>query len=40
VISGGRIRGLSLPTWLKVLGWAAAVLMALTVALVAWASVR
>jgi Mn2+/Fe2+ NRAMP family transporter len=40
VISGGRIGRLSLPTWLKVLGWAAAVLMALTVALLAWASLR
>ena len=39
VISGGKVGGLELPAWLKLLGWAAAVLMALTVGLLAWSSI-
>jgi NRAMP (natural resistance-associated macrophage protein)-like metal ion transporter len=38
VISGHNIGGLALPWWLKLLGWAAAALMAVTVALLAWSS--
>jgi NRAMP (natural resistance-associated macrophage protein)-like metal ion transporter len=39
VISKGKARGLVLPGWLKVLGWTAALLMALTVILLAWSSI-
>lgn len=38
VVSGRQVGGLALPRWLKLLGWAAAVLMALTVGLLAWSS--
>jgi Mn2+/Fe2+ NRAMP family transporter len=34
--TGKGIRSLSLPLWLKLLGWLAAVLMALAVALLIW----
>jgi NRAMP (natural resistance-associated macrophage protein)-like metal ion transporter len=39
VISKGKAGGLVLPGWLKVLGWTAALLMALTVMLLAWSSI-
>ena len=39
VISKGKAGRLVLPGWLKVLGWTAALLMALTVMLLAWSSI-
>jgi Mn2+/Fe2+ NRAMP family transporter len=39
VISGGKARSLSLPRWLKLLGWLATALMAVTVGLLIWSSV-
>jgi Mn2+/Fe2+ NRAMP family transporter len=39
VVSSSRGAGPSLPRWLKSLGWAAAGLMGLTVALLAWSSI-
>ena len=39
VVSGRKVGALTLPWWLKLLGWAAAVLMAGTVGLLAWSSV-
>ena len=38
VVSGRKGDTLALPQWLKVLGWAAAVIMALTVGLLAWSA--
>jgi Mn2+/Fe2+ NRAMP family transporter len=38
VVSGRRGGTLALPLWLKILGWAAAVIMALTVGLLAWSA--
>jgi Mn2+/Fe2+ NRAMP family transporter len=38
VSSGQRLRTLSLPRWLKLLGWLAAALMALAVVLLVWSS--
>jgi NRAMP (natural resistance-associated macrophage protein)-like metal ion transporter len=40
VISGRKVGALVLPGWIKLLGWAAAVLMGGTVALFAWSSLR
>jgi hypothetical protein len=40
VISGRKVGALVLPGWIKLLGWAAAVLMAGTVSLFAWSSLR
>jgi Mn2+/Fe2+ NRAMP family transporter len=38
--SSHRTGVMALPRWLRLLGWAAAVLMALTVGLLAWSSLR
>jgi NRAMP (natural resistance-associated macrophage protein)-like metal ion transporter len=38
MVSGRNMVGVALPRWLKVFGWAAAVLMAVTVGLLAWSS--
>jgi NRAMP (natural resistance-associated macrophage protein)-like metal ion transporter len=38
VVSGRKGGALALPLWLKILGWAAAVIMALTVGLLAWSA--
>jgi Mn2+/Fe2+ NRAMP family transporter len=38
VVSGQKIGAVAVPRWLRMLGWAAAVLMALTVGLLAWSN--